>query len=392
MSTPPDDDLTGLAPDDPAATDGSDAALGLPAADDTVGLSLSGGGYRAMLFHLGSLTRLNEAGWLPRVTRVASVSGGSITAGQLGLVWSQLTFDDRSVATNFEDLVATPILDLATHTVDLPAVLTGVWPGRISERVQRAYDTRLFRGATLQHLPKSGEGPLFELLATNLTTGTMWRFSQPRMGDWRTKYVTSPDLPLAHAVAASSAFPPVLSPCRLDIPGRGRVTLTDGGVYDNLGIEPVLKTCRTILVSDGGGTFTEQAKPHADWLRGTLRVLNVIDVEVRRLRRRQVMGALAAYHRDPENADPRRSRRGGFWAINTDPHHRDFVVRSPGLEITTVRALELSRTPTRLARLDERTRHALANWGYLATDLVLRNFADPTTAAGRGFPFRGGVG
>ena len=57
-----------------------------------------------------------------------------------------------------------------------------------------------------------------------------------------------------------------------------------------------------------------------------------------------------------------------------------------------MRALELSRTPTRLAGLDERTRHALTNWGYAATDLVLRNFTDPATAAGQGFPCRGGVG
>ena len=391
MSTT-DDDLTDLAREDPEAADESAADLGRPAADDTVGLALSGGGYRAMLFHVGSLIRLNEAGWLPRVTRVASVSGGSITAGQLGLAWSGLTFDESGVATNFEDLVAGPILDFAAHTVDVPAVLTGLWPGRISTRVQQAYDQRLFHGATLQDLPQPGDGPLFEVLATNLTNGTLWRFSQPRMGDWRTKYVTRPGLPLAHAVAASTAFPPVLSPCFLDIPGRGRVTLTDGGVYDNLGIEPILKNCSTILVSDGGGTFTDQAKPHSDWLRGTLRVLNVIDVQVRRLRRRQVMGALAAFHRDPEGADPRRSRRGGFWAINTDPGHEDLPVRSPGLEITTERALELSRTPTRLARLDERTRHALANWGYAATDLVLRNFADPSAAPGRGFPYRGGVG
>ena len=390
MSTT-DDDLTDLAREDPEAADESAAGLGLPAADNTVGLALSGGGYRAMLFHVGSLIRLNEAGWLPRVTRVASVSGGSITAGQLGLVWSRLTFDESGVATNFEDLVARPILDFAAHTVDVPAVLTGLWPGRISTRVQKAYDKRLFHGATLQDLPEPGDGPLFEVLATNLTNGTLWRFSQPRMGDWRTKYVTRPGLPLAHAVAASSAFPPVLSPCFLDIPGRGRVTLTDGGVYDNLGIEPILKNCGTILVSDGGGTFTDQAKPHSDWLRGTLRVLNVIDVEVRRLRRRQVMGALAAFHRDPDNSDPRRSRRGGFWAINTDPNHQDLVVRSPGLEITSERALELSRTPTRLAKLDEPTRHALANWGYAATDLVLRNFADPSAAAGRGFPYSGGV-
>src|SRR5262245_56890424 len=48
------------------------------APDDALALCLSGGGYRAMLFHLGVLFRLNEAGYLPRLDRVSSVSGGSI--------------------------------------------------------------------------------------------------------------------------------------------------------------------------------------------------------------------------------------------------------------------------------------------------------------------------
>ena len=42
-------------------------------------LCLSGGGYRAMVFHLGVLRRLNDGGYLPTLDRVSSVSGGSIT-------------------------------------------------------------------------------------------------------------------------------------------------------------------------------------------------------------------------------------------------------------------------------------------------------------------------
>src|SRR6267378_4024917 len=53
-------------------------------------LCLSGGGYRAMLFHLGALWRLNQFGYLTKLTRISSVSGGSITAGVLGLKWSKL--------------------------------------------------------------------------------------------------------------------------------------------------------------------------------------------------------------------------------------------------------------------------------------------------------------
>jgi len=53
----------------------------------TLGLALSGGGYRATLFGLGSLTRLNDAGLLGKLDLITSVSGGSILAGILALRW-----------------------------------------------------------------------------------------------------------------------------------------------------------------------------------------------------------------------------------------------------------------------------------------------------------------
>lgn len=63
-----------------------------------IGLCLSGGGYRAMLFHLGALRRLNGAGLPPRLDRISSVSGGSITSGVLAMNWSHLAFDPQGVA------------------------------------------------------------------------------------------------------------------------------------------------------------------------------------------------------------------------------------------------------------------------------------------------------
>jgi hypothetical protein len=46
-----------------------------PGPQDGMGLCLSGGGFRAMLFHLGAIWRLNQAGMLPQLNRVSSVSG-----------------------------------------------------------------------------------------------------------------------------------------------------------------------------------------------------------------------------------------------------------------------------------------------------------------------------
>lgn len=343
-----------------------------------VGLCLSGGGYRAMLFHLGSLWRLNEAGWLPRLTRVASVSGGSIAAGVLGVAWRRLAFEG-GVATNFATEVAEPILSFAGRTVDIPSALLGLLSGGAGRRVAAAYDRHLFHGATLQALPGDGEGPLFVYLATDLSNGVLCQFARPYLRNYLSYDIAEPTVPLATAVAASSAFPPFLSPIRLDLPGGRTVTLTDGGVYDNLGLEPVLKYVDTIFVSDGGGPFEVQERPRTDWLLGTVRVLITIQAKVGDLRRLQVVKGLAT-----------KRRRGGFWAIDTDP--LDFERRAGTLPITRAQAEALAATPTRLAALPLAQRHRLVNWGYAAADACLRTYVDGNLPEPAGFPLPDGVG
>src|SRR5438132_9832122 len=77
--------------------------------EDGIVLCLSGGGYRAMLFHLGALWRLNEIGYLSKLARVSSVSGGSLTAGVLGLKWTKLAFDANGLSPTFQNEVVQPI-------------------------------------------------------------------------------------------------------------------------------------------------------------------------------------------------------------------------------------------------------------------------------------------
>src|SRR5439155_1638154 len=86
-------------------------------------LCLSGGGYRAMLFHVGSLWRLNESGLLQKLDRISSVSGGSIAAGMLGLKWLRLGFNGAGVATEFETELVAPLCALAGRTIDEMSVL-----------------------------------------------------------------------------------------------------------------------------------------------------------------------------------------------------------------------------------------------------------------------------
>jgi NTE family protein len=350
-------------------------------------LCLSGGGYRAMLFHAGVLWRLYEVRLLQDVQRVSSVSGGSITAGVLALKWRQLSFDPVRLTSDFVPLVVSPIRALADETIDADAIFWGVaLPGRVSDRVAKAYDMHLFKGATLQDLP---DAPRFVINATNVQSGAIWRFMKPYMRDYRVGEVKNPKIPLAQAVAASSAFPPVLSPfeMRLDAnaftpdsghdlqrkPFTTHVFLTDGGVYDNLGLETAWKRYQTVLVSDGGGKLRPDEEPKSDWARHSYRVLDLIDNQVRSLRKRQVI--------DSYNSGV---RKGAYWGIRTNI--ADYKLADP-LDCPHDRTLALAEIPTRLKRLDDNVQERLINWGYAVCDAALRKHVDPQIRKPTGFPF-----
>lgn len=352
-----------------------------------IGLCLSGGGYRAMVFHLGVLWRLNEVGYLAKLDRISSVSGGSITAAALGARWAKLDFDAAGVATAFEAQVVTPVRAMASRSIDAKAIVGGaLLPGTIADAVTAAYDRHLFDGATLQDLP---DRPRFVINATNVQSGALWRFSKPYMADYRVGRVDSPRIPLAVAVAASSAFPPFLSPLELELPpGAMRavegadlheephtteVLLTDGGVYDNLGLETVWKSYRTVLVSDGGGKLQPDGDPEHDWARHSKRVLDLIDNQVRSLRKRQV---IEAYQRG--------ERAGAYWGIRTNI--ADYPL-AEALPCPFDRTTELANTPTRLKRLDADWQERLINWGYAVSDAALRAHVEPGLPAPTAFPY-----
>ena len=359
-----------------------------------VALCLSGGGYRAMLFHVGAIWRLNELRYLTKLDRVSSVSGGSITAGVLGLNWRKLQFDDDGFAGNLDEQFVQPLRKLASKTIDKDAVFRGILlPGTIAERIAGAYRKHVFGKAGLQDLP---DKPRFVLNATNIQTGSLWRFSKPYMADYQVGMVRNPKVELAVAVAASSAFPPILSPVELHLdpadfdpaqrgprhepPYTTDVVLADGGVYDNLGLETAWKRYTTILVSDGGGKMGPQPKPKHDWARHAYRTLGIIDTQVRNLRKRQVVGGYL-------NGD----RHGTYWGIRS--HIGDYGPPAGSLPCPDASALRLAQTATRLAHMDDTVQERLINWGYAICDAGMRRWVEPDAPAPTDFPYpAAGVG
>ena len=212
---------------------------------------------------------------------------------------------------------------------------------------------------------------------------------KPYMRDWRVGEIRQPRVTLATAVAASSAFPPVLSPTRLKTdpsrftPNSGddlqeaaytrSVMLSDGGVYDNLGLETAWKRYRTILVSDAGGKMEAEPKPPVNWAGHSLRILEVIDNQVRSLRKRQL---IRSYKQG--------LRAGAYWGIRTDI--RNYHIPD-ALPCPFDRTMDLARTKTRLKRLDPLRQQRLINWGYGVCDAALRKHVDTTLPVPGGFPY-----
>ncbi|OGT59201.1 MAG: hypothetical protein A3E01_20490 [Gammaproteobacteria bacterium RIFCSPHIGHO2_12_FULL_63_22] len=277
-------------------------------------LCLSGGGYRAALFHLGALLRLHATGRLHGVDTISAVSGGSIASAWLATRYlrgrrdESEGFADWCERIDFKADVVEPFRavarqDLRSAPVLLTVAWNWLWPSARVNLLQARYE-KIFEGVELRDLPAS---PAFVFCATNLTFGVNWEFSRRRCGDFQTGYLRRHGrISLATAVAASACFPPLFGPLRLpfkaeDFSGgshrstygdhlRDRVELSDGGVYDNLGTEPVIKSCREMLVSDAGAPFAFVAGEHV--FRRLLRYASVVGNQAAALRKRLFFGGL----------------------------------------------------------------------------------------------------
>ena len=209
------------------------------------------------------------------------------------------------------------------------------------------------------------------------------------MGDYRVGLIRNPNIELAVAVGASSAFPPFLSPAELKLnpmdfdpatkgdlqftPYTSDVLLTDGGVYDNLGLETVWKSYQTILVSDGGGSTDDEPKPKRDWLEHVYRVLNLLFNQVGSLRKRQV---IASYQMN--------LRKGTYWGMRTNI--LDYNLPT-AMNCPWDKTLVLANTPTRLKKLDPVLQERIINWGYAVTDAAIRKHVAPAAPVPIAFPY-----
>ncbi|MGE0129632.1 MAG: tetratricopeptide repeat-containing protein [Blastocatellales bacterium] len=308
-----------------------------------IGLALSGGGFRAALYHIGALAKLAELDVLRKVEALSCVSGGSIVGAHYYLEVRKLlgekpdqeiTRDDyieivkrleRDFLTGVQTNIRTRVL--ADPIANLKMIFSSNFSRTL--RVGELYEENIFshvkdgegrkprwlnelliwpKGETASFHPKNdnwrraAKVPILILNATTLNTGHNWQFTASWMGEppssidsevdgnYRLRRMYYEDAPeghkqirLGHAVAASSCVPGLFEPLALANLYEGLVVrLVDGGVYDNQGTASLLdQGCSILLVSDASGQMNTEDDPGGGLLAVPLRTNSVLQARVR---------------------------------------------------------------------------------------------------------------
>lgn len=279
-------------------------------------LTFSGGGTRAAAFCYGVLEKLRdtEITWegkrrrlLDEVDVISSVSGGSLAAAYYGL-FGERTFDDFPKKVLYQSLQG----QLLKQIIRLPNLvkLASPYYGR-ADLLADNFNQNIFEHKTFADLLERNKRPYIIINSTDTTLGSRFDFTQRQ---FNLLYSDLSSYPVANAVAASAAFPGLLTPITLrnyekkedfvapswigeeleynDLerpryrqavdaesyiePGRPYIHLSDGGVSDNLGILPIVQ-----IVSGNFPSDTANAAFH----KGLIKKVIIICVNAKRVSR-----------------------------------------------------------------------------------------------------------
>jgi NTE family protein len=349
-----------------------------------IGLCLSGGGFRASLFHLGALRRLNELGILARTDfkTITSVSGGSITAAALATALAKRKTDETGTISReaWDREVRDPLRAFTRKDMRTGPFLKRFRPWNLwkAETTVEALAERYEKELTPLRLREMPERPEFLFLATDMAYGVSFSFGRDWMGDYQAGYMRPPeDFPVAKAVAASACFPPLFGPLRLCLnpadlkqgsAPRGKerdaclsdLRLTDGGDYDNMGLEPVWKSHAVVLVSDAGGLFTEESDKGLLWR--IPRYQGIQERQARALRKRWLIASFCQSTLD-----------GTYWSVASAPSQYDEEEGRTFRGYSKALAREvIADIRTDLDAFSDAEAAVLENHGYLLADAAIR--------------------
>lgn len=280
-----------------------------------IAISLSGGGVRAMLFHLGVLKFYAEKGLLEQIKIISSVSGGSLLIGIIygannnrwpsSDLFLRRTYRQCRKLLTEECLQSGSIWTLLKH------------PHWLFSRAKAVSHALEHNWGVNCYLHNINNNPMWIINSTTFETGKNWRFySGIKMGDYKIGYHQNPWLKVSDAIASSASYPGLIDPLRLNLKNFNfgqsseislkQVHLWDGGLYDNLGQEAIFKQdrdipykndCNFYIVSDASLPL-----PINNWninpMKQLRRLINITMDQVRSLRSRTLMD----YFRNNKNS------------------------------------------------------------------------------------------
>ena len=371
-----------------------------------IALALSGGGFRATVFHLGVLARLaaDEQDLFPQVTHLSTVSGGSLCAG---LVYTINKFHWPSGKEYLEQVPF--IARMTMTTVDLQESLIrrtlrslrGIFETRADD-LSKLMQTGWGVTAKLSEIPSH---PRWLINATCYETGKNWRFEPHRMGDYIFGYSHDTNLPLADALAASAGFPGLIGPLVLKTAGREwfryqhadgddlftslavqnswdtepvkpshtQVHLWDGGVYDNHGIEGLhdfvhgwRDNADFLLVSDASGKGSPP--PYNQWAKAIyFMVTGIMMDQIRSLRARAVVERMTNHSDDGSYVKIGNTCNN---VLNEAHRSADIPLYAPGC-LDEGAAERAAATPTMIRKLTKDEFDLLFRHGFEVADYTL---------------------
>lgn len=276
-----------------------------------VGLALSGGGFRASLFHIGVLERLAELDILRHVGVISSVSGGSILAMHYYIKLKKLLEEKHDSDIVREDYIALvkelkqEFTDGVKVNIRMQAIATVCTS--TTKALGEQYQKNLFDRAAdkapkkmrelyikprgwsedvfkphFHNLELINKVPILIINATAQNNGHNWRFTASGMGENPYMYDSTTDKNIVYeyrryedfpppynetsigdAVAASSAVPGLFDPIEMKgIYPDTTIALSDGGVYDNQGIASIIdEECNIVIISDASKQLNEIKTP-----------------------------------------------------------------------------------------------------------------------------------
>ena len=248
-----------------------------------IGLALSGGGFRASIFHLGVIRRLEELGIMKYVHTISAVSGGSIIAAYYVIeMEKRLRRRRMELAEDLDSLdkvrlqifkeIATCFFQALDHNLRSRALvfspfyhpilfIKSLWPTLSrSDIVQKEYDRWFYHNETLDQLPSVTlrsekislvlTGPMVVLNTTSLLTGERKGFKREPVSRINELHrVNRNTLKLSMVVGASSGVPGLFPPTTIS-----GDELVDGGVADNQGIDALVSLDRLLDGDEGPET------------------------------------------------------------------------------------------------------------------------------------------